>query len=97
MDTTLVTTTGVLPPSGRHRFAIDEPATARRVAHAGPWALVGVLAIPTAWVDLYVVARTIDLWWVWTLAVAGQSLAVFMAAGLPKVLKSSDNWRMPET
>ena len=80
MDTTLITTTGVLPPSGRHRFAITEPATARRVAHAGPWALVGVLAIPTAWVDLYVAARTIDLWGVWALAVAGQSLAVCRAA-----------------
>ncbi|GEM_PF-6775210 len=77
MDTTLVTTDASFP--AKRRFDIDEPAAARRVAHAWPWALVGVIAIPTAWVDLYVVARTIDRTWMWALAIAGQSLAVFLA------------------
>ena len=83
MDTTLVTTSGI----GLTDVGFQDT---QHVAHVLPeralsrhrWNMVAIIAVPAIWIDLFVLARSVDRAWFWAAAWFGQALAVFGAGVL---------------
>jgi hypothetical protein len=83
VDTTLVKTSGVaLTDAGYHDAQDAAHVLPLRALSTNRWAVAAVIAVPAVWVDLFVLARTIDRAWVWVAAWIGQALAVFGAGVL---------------